>query len=644
MKEDKRIPDDRIDAGELKLLLAETAAETGEQFFRELVKNLVKVLGVKGAWVTEFLEKANRLNALAFYLDQDFVPHYEYDIKGTPCEPVIKEKDFFHVPEKVINLFPDDPDLKPLDAVSYMGIPLLDIDNTILGHLAVLDSKKIPAKSKTIALFKIFALRAAAELRRLRAENEVREKEQKLSRLIDSAMDAIIEFDLEQNINRVNPAANKIFRYDNNELVTKKLSHLLSKDSNEKISDLINNLDKLPAGQRYLWVSGGLKAVCRDKSEFMAEASLSRFELNNNLYFSLIMRNVNDRIEAERKISSLTAETDYLREEIKSINNFGDIIGESKSFASVLKVINSVAGTDTTVLIIGETGTGKEVIARAIHETSKRKNKQLIKVNCAAIPATLIESEFFGHEKGAFTGATSKREGRFSLADGGTIFLDEVGDFPLDLQVKLLRVLQESEFELVGSSTTKKVDIRVIAATHRDLKKMVQEGTFREDLFYRLNVFPIKVPALRVRGDDVILLASTFAQKCAANIGREIIPFSEDDIKRLKKYDWPGNIRELQNVIERAVILSEGGRWNFTHSLSDGFIEDSSEKAITYDINDERIFTIQELQELEKINIIRALKTSRWRVSGNAGAAKLLGIPQSTLSSRIKALNIEIPK
>ena len=644
MKEDKRIPDDSIDAGELKLLLAETAAETGEQFFRELVKNLVKVLGVKGAWVTEFLEKANRLNALAFYLDQDFVPHYEYDIKGTPCEPVIKEKDFFHVPEKVINLFPDDPDLKPLDAVSYMGIPLLDIDNTILGHLAVLDSKKMPAKSKTIALFKIFALRAAAELRRLRAENEVREKEQKLSRFIDSAMDAIIEFDLEQNINRVNPAANKIFRYDNNELVTKKLSHLLSKDSNEKISDLINNLDKLSAGQRYLWVSGGLKAVCKDKSEFIAEASLSRFELNNNLYFSLIMRNVNDRIEADRKISSLTAETDYLREEIKSINNFGDIIGESKSFASVLKVINSVAGTDTTVLIIGETGTGKEVIARAIHETSKRKNKQLIKVNCAAIPATLIESEFFGHEKGAFTGATSKREGRFSLADGGTIFLDEVGDFPLDLQVKLLRVLQEGEFELVGSSTTKKVDIRVIAATHRDLKKMVQEGTFREDLFYRLNVFPIKVPALRVRGDDVILLASAFAQKCAANIGREIIPFSEDDIKRLKKYDWPGNIRELQNVIERAVILSEGGRWNFTHSLSKSFIEDSSGKSITLDINDERIFTVQELQELEKNNIIRALKASGWRVSGDGGAAKLMGVPQSTLSSRIKALNIEIPK
>ncbi len=448
MKEDKRIPDDSIDAGELKLLLAETAAETGVEFLRELVKNLVKVLGVKGAWVTEFLEKTNRLNSLAFFLDQAFVPHYEYDINGTPCEPVIKKKEFFHVPEKVINLFPDDPDLKPLNAVSYMGIPLLDTDNTILGHLAVLDSKKMPAKSKTIALFKIFALRAAAELRRLRAENKVIEKEQKLSRLIDSAMDAIIEFDPEQNINRVNPAANKIFRYDNNELVTKKLSHLLSKESNEKISDLINNLDKLPAGQRYLWVSGGLKAVSKDMSEFMVEASLSRFELNNNLYFSLIMRNVNDRIEADRKISSLTAETDYLREEIKSINNFGDIIGESKSFTNVLKVINSVAGTDTTVLIIGETGTGKEVIARAIHETSKRKNKPLIKVNCAAIPASLIESEFFGHEKGAFTGATSKREGRFSLADGGTIFLDEVGDFPLDLQVKLLRVLQEGELNL----------------------------------------------------------------------------------------------------------------------------------------------------------------------------------------------------
>lgn len=228
-------------------------------------------------------------------------------------------------------------------------------------------------------------------------------------------------------------------------------------------------------------------------------------------FYTLILRNVRDRLEAERKIHALTNEAAYLREELRALRHFDAILGRSEPILRVLHDIQQVAETDATVLILGETGTGKELIARAIHHTGRRRDRPFIKVNCAAIPAALIESEFFGHERGAFTGATAKRDGRFTLADGGTIFLDETGELPLDLQAKLLRVLQEGEFEPVGSSQTRKVNVRVVAATNRDLQRAAQEGTFREDLYYRLNVFPIHVPPLRDRREDIPLLAAAFA-------------------------------------------------------------------------------------------------------------------------------------
>ena len=247
----------------------------------------------------------------------------------------------------------------------------------------------------------------------------------------------------------------------------------------------------------------------------------------------------------------------------------GEIIGESKPFRKTLQLVAEVAATDSTVLIYGETGTGKELIARAIHGSSLRKNRPLITVNCAAIPETLMESEFFGHERGAFTGATQRREGRFSLADGGTIFLDEVGELNRELQAKLLRVLQEGEFNPVGSSLTRRTDVRVIAATNRDLSMAVQEGQFRTDLYYRLNVFPIHIPPLTQRGDDIRLLAEHFLAKFSKCMGRRMDPLSVDCIERLKAYDWPGNVRELQNVIERGVITARQDRLNLDHALPD---------------------------------------------------------------------------
>jgi transcriptional regulator with GAF, ATPase, and Fis domain len=295
------------------------------------------------------------------------------------------------------------------------------------------------------------------------------------------------------------------------------------------------------------------------------------------------------------------------------------------------------------VLITGETGTGKEVMARAIHSNSRRRDHPFVKVNCAAIPATLIESEFFGHEQGAFTGATKKREGRFSLADEGTIFLDEIGELPLDLQGKLLRVLQEGEFEPVGSSHTTRVSVRVLAATNRDLQKETQGGTFREDLYYRLNVFPIHLPPLRERGEDVVLLANTFVQHFSQRMGRTIAPLSPDALRRLTGYHWPGNVRELQNVIERAVITAKNGQLNFDRAVPD---DEEKPPSPNEPFKQElpAIRTIQDIQDLERQNILMALNQGGWKVSGEKGAAKLLGINPSTLASRMKALGITRPK
>jgi transcriptional regulator with GAF, ATPase, and Fis domain len=417
-------------------------------------------------------------------------------------------------------------------------------------------------------------------------------------------------------------------------------SHWLVPDAREKLANLIIELDTRPEGQRYLWIPGGLKAVGANGQEFAAEATLSRFDVGREPFYTLILRNVNERLAAEQKIRSLTVETEYLREEISALLNCDEVIGQSEPLLQLLRDVQEVSRTDATVLILGETGTGKELIARAVHLASRRRDRPLVKVNCAAIPAALIESEFFGHEQGAFTGATKKRDGRFALAHGGTIFLDEIGELPIDLQVKLLRVLQEGEFEPVGSSQTRKVDVRVLAATNRDLQQAVRNGKFREDLYYRLNVFPIEVPPLRKRGNDIALLAAAFARKFAQRMGRTIEPLSEDCLRRLKGYSWPGNVRELQNVIERAVITSRDGRLNLDRALPESG-KPAAAEPISSEATERRVRTAKELEALERANLIAALETRGWQVAGENGAAQLLGMKPTTLSSRMKALGIE---
>ncbi|MCP9470749.1 MAG: sigma 54-interacting transcriptional regulator [Nitrospira sp.] len=626
----------------LRAILEGTATETGQRFFEALVQNLAKVLGTHGAWVTEYFSELRRLRALAFWLDGQWVQDYAVDIAGTPCERVIDTAKLVHFPDRVFEIFPHDEELKAGEIVSYMGVPLQDMDGQILGHMAVIDRRPIPEEPRVHAIFQIFAARAAAELRRMRAEAEVREREEKVGRLLSSAMDAIIELDHQFRITRVNPAAEKAFQCRAERMVGQDFRRFVRPDDAERLIALTSELDGRPEGERSLWIPGVLTARCPGGQSFPAEATLSRFELHRKKFTTLILRNVHDRVEAEEKIQLLTVEAKLLREELEVLHQDGALLGESPALRRVLQDIAQVAKTDATVLITGETGTGKELVARAVHAAGARRERPLVTVNCAAIPAALIESELFGHEAGSFTGATKKREGRFALADKGTIFLDEIGELPLDLQPKLLRVLQEGEFDPVGSSSTRKVDVRVLAATNRDLAKAVRERKFREDLFYRLNVFPIRLPPLRERGDDVGHLASAFAQRFAAKMGRSIAPLTADCARRLKAYGWPGNVRELQNVIERAVITSTDGRLNLDRALPEASA--SSTTPIQSDpTSPGAIRTAKELEQLERANILRALEAANWKISGDKGAASLLSMNPSTLSSRMKVLKIQKP-
>ena len=347
---------------------------------------------------------------------------------------------------------------------------------------------------------------------------------------------------------------------------------------------------------------------------------------------AIAVDNVNAYEESQALKARFEAEAVYLQEEIKTEHNFEEIIGQSAPVRGLLRKVEQVAPTNSTVLIRGETGTGKELLARAVHDRSRRKGRPLVKVNCGSIPSGLVESELFGHEKGAFTGATQRRIGRFELADGGTIFLDEVTELPADTQVKLLRVLQEGEFERVGSSHTIKVDVRVIAATNRNLQEVMRNGSFRADLFYRLNVFPLEVPALSERPEDIPLLVNFFLSKFAKSLGKEVHGVSQSSMEHLCRYRWPGNIRELQNVIERAVVLAKGPVVQIDQSLLRS--EDSSNAADSF---------IDTLENNERQHILKALHATAWVIHGKQGAAELLGINPSTLRSRIEKLGIKRP-
>ena len=382
-------------------------------------------------------------------------------------------------------------------------------------------------------------------------------------------------------------------------------------------------------------------------------SAISHRDENGNVDRMLVAsKDVTQRNRVERELRQALAENarlreeleherDYLREEVSVALNFGRIVGTSQALRRMLKRIEAVAETPASVLVQGESGVGKELVAREIHGRSQRADRPLVKVNCASIPKELFESEFFGHVKGAFTGAHRDRIGRFQLADGGTLFLDEVSEIPLELQAKLLRVLQESEFERVGDDITRSVDVRVIAATNRDLEKLIVDGKFREDLFYRLSVFPVDVPPLRERGEDIVQLAQHFLEQTCKDFGREILTLTRTQATHLRAYEWPGNVRELKNVIERAVILSKGKVLRLDLSMP-GCTPQTDAAPEHLPMTDE-ILTEKNMRELQKANIMRALKQANWKVSGKGGAAELLDVKPTTLADRIRTHEIKRP-
>src|SRR5690348_8938278 len=376
------------------------------------------------------------------------------------------------------------------------------------------------------------------------------------------------------------------------------------------------------------------KRVARDLEKRVAERTRELARANDEL-----TKENSERRRAEEKLRILKQQLEshnaYLKEEVDNVLSFGRIVGRSRALRHVLQQVEDVASTDATVLITGESGTGKELLAREIHERGRRSQQPFVRVNCGAIPREMFESEFFGHVRGAFTGAVRDRPGRFQIANGGTIFLDEIGDLPADLQPKLLRVLQEGEYERVGEDVTRKVDVRVIAATNKNLIEEVRANRFRQDLFYRLNVFPLELPSLRARTDDIPLLASHFIAEVSKKLGMHLPIMTQADAALLQQYNWPGNIRELHNVIERAVILSKGIRLRLDIALADLAGTAASRSDVPG-----VILTDREFRDHERANLMKALERADGRIYGKGGAAELLGINPTTLASRLRVFKI----
>jgi PAS domain S-box-containing protein len=465
--------------------------------------------------------------------------------------------------------------------------------------------------------------------KRKMARDALYESEERFRMLVEQAGDSFFLHDQDGWILDVNRQACESLGYTRDELMTKHISEIAQKLLKKEFWQPL-------ASGKYVTFESIQKR--KDGSTFPVEVRLSRLDLGGQILLLALVRDITFRKDAEKELKKnlqeikelknrLEQENVYLREEIDIRYRHEEIVGESRAIKKTLSRIERVAGEEACVLILGETGTGKELVARAIHNMSSRGGRTMVKVNCAALPATLIESELFGREKGAFTGAMSRQIGRFEAADQSTIFLDEIGDMPLETQTRLLRVLQDGMFERLGTSQSIKVNVRVVAATNQDLTKLIQAKRFRSDLYYRLNVFPIWVPPLRERLDDIPLLVWAFVKEFSETMGKPIKNIPKKDMDLLQSYTWPGNIRELRNVIERAMILARNGILRIEHFDNESLPE----------------LKIMTLTDMEKKHITDVLNSVGWRVSGSKGAAAILDLNESTLRSRMKKLGIRRP-
>jgi PAS domain S-box-containing protein len=457
-------------------------------------------------------------------------------------------------------------------------------------------------------------------------ERGLKEAEEKFRGIVEAAPDAIVLANRDGRIVMTNPEAGRMFGYTPQELIGQPVEILVPDRFRRGHVDYRSAYLKRPVA-RSMGKGLELTAVRKDGSEFPVDIMLGPVKGQQDPTVLAVIRNLSQRKKDDEALQRSEREKRYLEEELVTAHQFNEIIGESSGLKRVLKQAEDVATTDANVLILGETGTGKELIARAIHELSPRRDHAFVKLNCSAIPAGLLESELFGHEKGAFTGAIAQKIGRLELAQQGTFFLDEVGDLPLELQPKILRALQEKEFERVGGTRTISINVRLVAATNRDLAKMVNEGQFRSDLYYRLRVFPVTIPPLRERPDDIPLLVHHFLSSHSNRMGRHIETIPTETMQALVKWRWPGNVRELENFMERSVILTQGSvlRAPLAELVA---VEEPAES------------TGSNLEAAEREHILRVLRECKGMIGGANGAAERLGLKRTTLNSKMKKLGI----
>ena len=614
----------------LQAISEATSSLTGEDYFRELAKFITETLKVRYSMVVACShDQQTKLRMLSYVDRKEVLENIEYDTTGTPCEIVMQGKEFFCA-DRLDEYFPREKGKK-----SWLAVPIYSPSTKkVIGNVAAFDRIPMVDEQNQVAILRIFAARAGAEIERLKAEDQLmaanlelesllKESEQRFRDLFEEAPIAYVHEGLDSKFIKMNRAAMRIHGIQPGEV-----PQLYGKDLIADTPEAKRRFDEAFASVgRGTDTSGVVLELRRkDNNQPIWIQWWSNPDVGG-MFTRTMFIDITEKVLLEQEQARLLAQNQYLQEEIKLNHNFEEIVSKSKNFQKVLQQIEKVAATDATVLITGESGTGKELLARAVHNISNRSKRPLVKVNCATLPANLIESELFGHEKGAFTGALDKKIGRFELADGGSIFLDEIAELPVELQAKLLRILQEGEFERLGNPRTMKVNVRVIAATNRNLEQAIDKKEFREDLFYRLNVFPIVSPPLRDRKEDIPLLVKHFCQKHEAKIGKRIIHVEPEVIAALSDYNWPGNIRELENLIERAMIISPGNSLTYGDWLP-------AAKARKDNAS-------MRMDDVEKQHILDVLKRVNWKVSGENGAAKILGLNPTTLEARMKKLGIK---
>lgn len=623
----------------LRTVSEATSGFVGEDFLIELAKNITLTLGMRYAVITECAnDHKTRLRTLCYIDGKKVLDNIEYDTDGAPCEIIMQGKEFF-MGEGVQARFPKE---KGIEAA--VGVPIYSSKTgDIIGHILALDPDTVTTEKNQTAILRIFAARAGAEIERMKAENKLKEtlmdanvqlqhklkeSEQRYRDLFEEAPIAYVNEGLDSKFITANRAALQILGVKEEEIPYTTGFSLIpdTPEAQKRVKDAFEAINR---GEDASGVVLELRR--KDNGQPLWIQWWSKPDPSGQFTRTMFI-DITRQVLMEQEQAKLKAQNQYLQDEIKLTYNFEEIVSKSANFKKILKQIEQVASTDVTVLILGESGTGKELIARAVHHISNRSKKPLVKVNCATLPSNLIESELFGHEKGAFTGAMERKIGRFELADGGTIFLDEIGELPVELQAKLLRVLQEGEFERLGNPKTMKVNVRVIAATNRNLQQAIEKKEFREDLFYRLNVFPVTCPPLRSRKDDIPLLVKHFCQKHEGKVGRKILDIPAQVMDALMAYDWPGNIRELENIIERAMILSRNGVLEYGDWIPTAKVP-ASENG--------KALPSAKLDDVEKHHIIETLRKTGWKVSGEKGAAKILGLNPTTLEARMKKLGIK---